>query len=257
MSEDAPDEDEADTVPEQPLRGTASRPNPFAGEDAPETPDDDATVTINAPDGSVREYELTENVKSHYERRFEGPLDRECEWYEMWWDGTKLVIQYVGTLRDDTLRPNHEELTQQEIQQMLMRGQSPSVDGIPKKRNPGKSGQPQRPRHPMGGGRPQMNLSVDVSQALEDTDMTHLDEGLMPVINRTTIDIQKRADELPLQVEDMFIQPWDSDAGQEPINSEHADGEVSEEMFEVDFRNVTDDPETTVPDGARGDRWDM
>lgn len=252
MSEETSDEQSDDSVPQKPVRGTASRPSPFAGESAPPQPDEDATVTITAPDGSVREYRLTDGVKAGYEEMVQSQIDNACHWYEMWWDGTSLVIEYEGFIRDEAVRPEVEELSQGEIQQMMRNGQQPKMDGIPKRHNPGQSS-PQ-PHPAQMGGMAEPSIAIDASQ--EDREAEHFDEGVVPVWNKTAIDVQRRANDNPLQVEDLFIRPWDDEAGQEPVNSEHEDGEVDEEMFELDFREHTDG-EQTVREGARGDRWDM
>lgn len=256
MSEETPEEQSDENTPQKPLRGTASQPNPFKGESAPEGPTEDATVTIRAPDGSVREYRLTEDVKEGYEDFAEAKLEDACEWYDMWWEGTKLVIEYKGFIRDNDLRPDHENMTAEQIQQMLMSGQQPTMDGIPKKPNAGEQGQQPNPMSMMQGNMPSPNITIDLNERPgDDDDVNKLDEGVIPIWNKTIIDVQERADARPLQVEDLFIKPWSDEEGQMPLNSEHEDGEMDEEMFEVDFRDHTDDKDETVAENGRGDRW--
>lgn len=246
------DTSEPSDEPRKPLRGTASRPNPFAGESPPDGPDTEATVTIRDNDGSVREYELTDEVKRGYEKFVSAKFDKaEVGWYELWWDGTELFIEYEGNIRDTQLRPDHEELSREELMQMLHQGQSPKINGIPKKMDMDAAPSPQ---DMMQGHMPQPQVEIDLTEQI-DNDLEYFDEGVIPVYNTTSIDVQKRANERPMLVEDMFIRPWESGNADDPINTEHADGEVEYEIS--DFRDFTDEKESTVSQGARGNRWNL
>lgn len=257
MSEETPDEnsDDGDT---RKLRGTSSRTSPFSGESAPEEPEEEARITICAPDGSARTYKLTESVKQGYEEMVEDKISSACEWYEMWWQGTKLIIEYEGFIRDNDLRPEHEDLSREQIQQMLMKGDDPTTDGVPKRPNPGLQAGNASPRGMMDGNMPEPSVTLDLNEYVGgESETQKLDEGVIPVSNTTSIDIQKRADERPLEVEDEFLQPWNNEEPPEPVNSEHTDGEVDSETYEVDFRNMTDSKDKTVNQGARGNRWTL
>lgn len=249
-------EENDDSDPTMQLRGTASRSNPFAGESAPDEPESDATITIHAPDGSLRKYELTDDVKNQYESMFKEKMESaKVNWYEMWWDRTSLIIQYEGCIRDKSLRPDTEGMSPQKLLQMAQRGQQPKMDGIPKRQNSNENSGISM-RDLMQGGMPDPSVNMDISE-YDDGNLEKLDEGIIPVTNRVEIDIQARAHENPLMVEDLFVKPWDSEAGAMPINTDHEGGEVDDEMFEVDFRDHTDDENTTVRSGARGDRWNI
>jgi len=255
MTEDTSDE----TDSTKKLRGTASLPNPISGEEPPEGPSESIpTVTIHAPDGSLRTYKLTDDVKEGYESMIEEKFDSmEVFWYEMWWVGSELVIEYEGCVRDDELRPEVEDMDPEKIQMMMMQGQRPKMNGVPKRQNPAEQGDGMNPKKMMNGDTPEPSVTIDLNDSSDDTDVNVLDEGVLPVWGTTRIDVQNRANENPLQVEDLFIKPWSDEDGQMPLNSENKDGEVDDDVFEVDFRDHTDDKNETVRDGARGDRWNL
>lgn len=220
----------------RPLRGTASRANPLKGGSAPPERND-ATVTINAPDGSVREYELTDTVKGFYETMVEQKFHNlDADWFDYWWNGTELIIEYQGKVRDADLRDMGDEDDEDEDE--------PSPFSQP-------SGMPRQP-HPAWFGRMGVR-SVGIFPDSDNDDEEYLDAGMAPVCNRTTIDIQDRADQRPLSVEDLFIRPWEDGEGQMPVNTDHADGEVQHEI--QDFRDTSEDE--TLAKGERGNRYHL
>lgn len=256
MSEDTSEQSDE---PRRPLRGTASQPNPFSDESPPEHEgEEDVTITINAPDGSVREYKLTERVKGYYEDAIEESFEsKDVEWYEMWWEGPELVIEYEGKVRDMDMRPGGNDQQQQNQGQAVVHQ---NQDGTTSFAFGGGQQQQQDPHLPRDmrppfaprRGVPQIFLPIP-----DQSDGTNrFDESMVPVWNKTSVNVQRRANKNPLMVEDLFIEAWDPDSeGQDPINSEHADGEVDYEI--TDFRDETDDREETVRKGARGNRWNI
>lgn len=230
MSEDNTETaDEADT-PRRSPRGSATRRNPFADSSPPEqATDDEPTVVIMDPDSeSVREYELTETVKRSYERMFESKFEHgNCEWYDFWWDGTELVIEYSGYFRDDSLRPDYEDKSSDDIMEMMFsRASNREMDGIPRARHPVQDGH-------RGARRRGRSMQVDLSG--EGPPHDYLDEGVLPVHNVFRFDVQDRADANPLATEDLFIRPW-SDDGQEPVRT-HEPTYSAEDREPIRFRD--------------------
>lgn len=237
--DDVPEDAHVDGDVSRPQRGTASRANPLTGERPPGTADT-PTIRIKAPDNSVREYELTDRVKERYETMVDQKFESlDVDWYDYWWQGTKLVVEYQGKVRDSALRDMEPERDP---------GQGQPEDMGPPQQP---SGMPRSP-HPVWFGRRgvhQLGMSPGDS---DNDDEEYFDGCLAPVCNRTTIDIQERADRRPLVVEDLFVRPWDDDSDT-PINTEEGkeDGEVE---FEIeDFRDVSDDE--TLAEGERGNRF--
>lgn len=252
--EDPTDEDES-----KPSRGTASRPSPFSGV-SPEQdtdPEEEPIITIISPDGFARKYLLTDDVKQRFENKYTAKFESgKCEWHDMWWSGTKLVIEYYGHFRSREYRPDVESMSQSQMASMFRRGHQMKTDGIPRAQHPALDGKRMTMQDMMQGNIPQgANITVDMTE--EEPTYEYLDEGVVPIHNIVEIDLQDRADAHPLSFEDLFTKPWASNEGDTPINSEDVDGELSDDLFEVDdFRDFTDGKET-VAEGARGDRFNL
>lgn len=234
--DDADVDSNTDATPmEKPSRGTASRLGLDAG--VPENEDvDSVTITIEDADGSLREYELTDMVKGHYEDYIDSSMENmEVNWYEYWWEGQELVVEYEGKVRDKELRIGGDS----------GRGRrANSSEQIPRD-----------PRPPWSPRQQTRQIFLDVEDGDDEEKVERFDEAMVPIHNVTRFDIQERANKRPMAVEDLFIQPWNSEEGQMPVNSDHKDGEMN---FEVeDFREEMGSKDKTATGNQRGRRWNL
>lgn len=222
------EEDEPEmTVPD---RGTASRGSPIVGS-APDDPDENRII-IRDPSGPVRVYELNENVKEAMEGPVRASLDDLADWYEIWWEGTTMVIEYEGNVRKPEARktggnPQH--------------GQH---QGLPR--------YPELPWMPRQGV-PQAIIDINQlfqQQNQEPPEAKGFDKGLLPVHDFARIDIQERADDNPLEFEDILIH-----INEEPLDE--ANGQPQDVELDMDdVRDMTDGKET-LKDGKRGTRYNL
>lgn len=225
MSED--DSEPDITVPN---RGTASRGIPFVGS-APEQPDEERIV-IRDPNGPVRVYDLNENVKEALEAPIRSSLEELAEWFEIWWEGTEMVVEYEGHVR------------QPEARQTGGNPQQGQHQGLPRYPEP-----PWTPRQ----GVPQ--AAIDLNQLYENSnkefpDAQGFDKGLLHVHDFARIDVQDRANDAPLEFEDTLIL-----IDEEPIDEAATDTQDVEIDMD-DVRDMTDGKET-LKEGARGNRYNL
>jgi hypothetical protein len=222
MSDEDPDID----IPE---RGTASRGSPIIGS-AP-VDEDEQTITIKDPDGGIRTYDLNENVKEAMQGPIESCLDRIADWYEIWWEGTEMVIEFQGKVR----KPSAQST------------------GTAQQRDK----QDELPRHPEIPWMPREEIPqaiIDIDEMIENSDddfsdVKSFNKGLLPVHDFERIDVQNRAEKNPLEFEDVLIM-----IDEEPVESSSADEEM--ELDIDDIRDMTDEKDT-VRDGARGNRYNL
>lgn len=254
-----------------PLFGSASRGNPITDDAAYPEAAGEPRITINPENQPERTYKLTERVKEDYENAVENSLERlDTTYYDMWWQGTTLHVEYEGKVRAPEGRPgpdqsasskqqqqaqqqqqkNHQQMNSlQQMMQHQQQGGPRSQDDVVL---------PREPRPPFSGrrGEPQVQMPVPEDAA---PDLKFFDEGLLPTSGFTEFDIQVRANRAPLTVEDMFVEPWSDDYPvQTPIEYEQSDDTVNEEMYEVeDFRDQTDDKDEKLNKGQRGNRYHL
>lgn len=192
-------------------RGTASRGNPLI-ETAGDEDYDEPYIRIEDPNtGDTRVYKLNESVKENFESLYEHQLETlNAEWYETWWEGTKLVVEYEGPARTPEMRENEE----------MPPGQRP------RKRSGSAAGMGGMFMMVFGGG---PRIQVDVDEYYDGEDFG-FDRGLFSVHRIARFDLQERADARPLRVEDLFIEPWNDDDAQEPVKNIEGDGSTEAEM---------------------------
>lgn len=255
-----------------PSRGTGSAGNPVLGGETTNH-EDEPTITINDPNtGAVRVYRLTERVKSRYEGMVDQIMQgRDVDWYEHWWEGTELVVEWKGRLRGEKHRP---EMTQQEMMEELQdMPEEQQADAMEEMQDKTK-GIPAEPRPPFMPREGVLQVGVQTDGQEQDPfgefgeggpdydDEEYLDDGVLPMHDFTRFDIQERADRRPLQVEDVIIEPWKDwgeDEPPEPVSVELPDGVDQTDSGDVytipeeDLREGTD----TVKEGGRGDRYHL
>jgi hypothetical protein len=221
-------EDDIDiSVPE---RGTASRGIPFLGS-APADEQNDKII-IRDPEGPVRGYKLTESVKDELEAPFRKPLEDHADWYEMWWEGTELCIEYEGPVRE----PESRGFQPQEDDDGNALPRYPEVPWMPREQTP--------------------QATLDMHEIMSDTPPDQrpqprsFDKSLIPVQNITRIDMQERADKNPLQFEDLFVV-----LDEEPIGD--IDDTVRRQEPDIDDVREMTDGKDTVREGARGNRYNL
>jgi len=213
-----------------PNRGTASRGNPIVGS-APDDPDEQKIV-VRDPSGPVRVYDLNENVKEAMEGPIRATLDDLADHYDVWWEGTEMVIEFMGNVRKPSARKSGGNPQQ---------GQH---EGLPRAPEP-----PWVPRQ----GVPQVVVPIDqILQQMngEKPEAKGFDKGMLNVHDFARIDIQERANDNPLEFEDTLIL-----IGEEPID-EAAQETQNVELDMDDVREMTDGKDT-VKEGARGNRYNL
>lgn len=256
---DSPSDESAGSA--RSARGSAADAPAFAGD--PPARDDDigaAVITIEAPDGSIREYELTDDVKARYEQYIQSSFENyDVEWYETWWEGTVLCVEYQGFVRDSEARPDDDDdQTHQSPLAAMMSGMGGvgfSINGGNTTHQgsvPGRRGQPWAPRRRTR----QARVNVDDMHS-KDYGYEQFDEGLLPIWKTARLDVQERADYSPLAVEDLFVKPWDPENAHDPIAADY-DVETDDPLFDVDdYRDHTDSADKTVSRGRRGNNWNI
>lgn len=208
-------------------RGTASAGNPLVGS-ADTDREEEQYIKIDDPNTSeVRLYRLTNDIRKRYETMYEVQLDRiGCEWYEMWWEGRKLAIKYEGPARTPEMRHNKEmppAPPEQNVSAEGGRGIGIFVFGGPA-------------------------FTVDIDEITDnDVEEFNFDKGIHSIVNFVKFDIQRRADERPLAVEDLFIAPWDDDEkAPEPTKTLTGGEKQTREVEFYDERKP-----------ARGENWNI
>lgn len=251
-----------------PVFGTASEGNPITDDAAYPEAAGEPRITIDPDNQPERTYKLTERVKKDYENAVENSLERlETEYYDMWWQGTTLHVEYEGKVRAPEGRPGPDQSasskSQKQMQDKKQQQQQMNPLQAMAQQQRGQPSQqemvlPREPRPPFVGrrGEPQVQMPVPEDAA---PDLKFFDEGMLPVSGFTEFDIQIRANRAPLAVEDMFVVPWSDDYPvQTPIDYEPSDDTVEEEMYEVeDFRDKTDDKNEQLSKGKRGNRYHL
>lgn len=216
---------------QEPTRGTASKGSPVAGT-VPEQ-NQREKIIIKDPRGGHRVYDLTEDVREYLESTHRTTLEAESEWYEMWWEGNELVIEYCGNVREPGSRNFDPE---QDQHQGLPR--YPSVPWMPREKTP------------------QATIDLDeLEEKMQENgqsvpDPKSFDKSLLPVHNITRVNMQDRADKNPLSFEDIFIA-----LDEEPVEQEDDDTDASAPDID-DVREMTDGDET-LQKGKRGNRYNL
>jgi hypothetical protein len=252
-----------------PRFGNASEGNPITDSAAYPEPSGEPTVTINPQNQSQRTYKLTERVKQRYENAVTESLESlETDYYDMWWQGTTLHVEYQGKVRSPEIRPGENQSKKSTNQQSsagqkVAQGKGSSVvairqQAIQNKKQKGNTNSkdsklPREPRPPFAPrkGEPQVKMPIDDNIQ----DRKFFDEGLVPTSGFTEFDIQERANRAPLSVEDVFVEPWSEDY---PKQTPISDDSEADEMYEVeDFRDSTDSQDETLQKGERGNRYHL
>lgn len=228
MSEDDSEQVESNESGEisVPTRGTASRGNPLSGS-APEEQSNNSIV-IRDPRGDVRVYEMNDNMRAELRKPIEASLDKYADWYETWWNGTVLMVEFEGQVRT----ANKKSPPGQNQQSMP---QYPQEPWVPRNRTP------------------QAVIDIDdlAQQSDKDYGSGSADKMMFPVYDFVELDMQDKADRNPLGFEDKLIL-----IGEEPVeNVETTDAEDTAPDID-DIREMTDGEET-VAEGARGRRYNL